>query len=215
MVSLALLLHFSSLASSPVSSQNIWLETAADSLLLSSYNLILIQKVWKSCWITLLPLFVSPQRLCSFRLPPSSTFHSQTLAYYLLISAVLTRSSALSKKACALLVQNTYNIYIAICAVQCSFAKHLMPRCLAVWHPPIPKLCLLSVCIKETERLSQLSPSMRIRYCHLLSAVISLLSSDSLPGSAMCWNIFHFCVFVCVYSSMYILHGLKPNNVIK
>lgn len=38
------------------------------------------------------------------------------------------------------------------------------------------KLRLLSLWIKETERLSRLSPSMRIRYCHLLSAVISFAS---------------------------------------
>lgn len=105
--------------------------------------------------------------------------------------------SAVKESMC--LVRNTYHIYISICMLQCSLSKHLMPRCLLVWHPPVPKLCLFSVWIKESERLSQLSPSMRIRYCHLLSAVISLPSSDSLSGAAIRHNVSLLCVFVRVF----------------
>lgn len=101
------------------------------------------------------------------------------------------------------LVRNTYHIYISIRAFALQAPYASVPASVAPTGSE--KLCLLSAWIKETERLSQPSPSMRIRYCHLLSAVISLPGSDSLLGAAICYNVFLSCVWLCVFLKRHVI----------
>lgn len=100
---------------------------------------------------------------------------------------LITTARPVRERICLLLVSSThYTTYISICAN--AFPRSLtLSVSLVLWAPCAVaavrvapsrsrKLRLLSLWIKETERLSRLSPSMRIRYCHLLSAVISFAS---------------------------------------
>lgn len=158
-----------------------------------SNSLTLIVKMWKSCCKSLWPLFVFPQRLFNSCLSPPSSSHSLTLTLYLLIPAVLTRTSMLSRKACALWGILTTSTSLSVCYSVLSLSILCLGACLCGTHQ---FQSLLSVWIKESERLSQLSPSMRIRYCRLLSAVISLPSSDSLSGAAIRYHVSLLWVFV-------------------
>lgn len=98
----------------------------------------------------------------------------------LLFCEVLTRRSAVYCR-CLYLWGIFQHLHLCLRVIMFAFRASYawMLSCVA---PTSSKssFCLLSVCIKEKQSLSQLSPLTRIRYCHLLSAVISLPSSQSL-----------------------------------
>lgn len=167
----------------------------------------LILKRWKSCLsLSLLFFFLLKCFLllaCPPPLPPS------------LPVSLLFLSSA-DREYCLLLycqrkhVPHLWGIFLHphlyLCAIMFSFSASYayLPACVA----PTSSKALSALSMYKSDRACfSVSPSTRIRYCHLLSAVISLPSSDSLSGAAICYNVF----VLCVYSPVWILHIFTPS----